>query len=99
MIADIVGFVHCEHIIRTERPAEEWERRGRFEERTCMKRAEALLRYTSWRGNSTLCVKSFTSLTPTGWTAWMDREGTGHVRCAEHPVKGYMTDTRSHVKS
>lgn len=90
MIADIVGFVYCTY---------EYRNHQSNAENRCLKRAEAVLRYTSWRGNNALCVKSFTSLTPTGWTAWVDREGTGHVRCAEHPVKGYMTDTRSHVKS
>lgn len=99
MKADIVGFVYCEHIIRTERPTSEWERQGRFEERTCLRRAEAILHYTSWRGRDSLRVRSFTALTSTGWTAWVDREGTCHVRCDEHPVTGYMSDTRSHVKS
>lgn len=99
MIADIVGYVYCGHVIRTERPESEWERRGRFEERTCMRRAEAVLRYTSYRGNDRIFVKSFTSLIPTGWTAWVDSEGSGHVRCAEHPYKSYQSGTRSHVQS
>lgn len=86
MIADIVGYVYCEYTY----PHTQGQ---------CLRRAEALLRYTSWRGNSSLCVKSFTSLVPTGWTAWVDREGSCHVRCAEHHYNGYLSDTRNHVKS
>jgi hypothetical protein len=65
----------------------------------CPRKHEAVLRHTSFRGEDRLRVVLFVTFVPTGWTAWVDSEGSCHVLCHEHEYKGYLPGVRYQVKS
>ena len=87
MIADITGFVYCEHreYIQEEAPRR-WDY-PKSREVTCNKRAEVILRVHSHRGKDQIRVVSFVTFVSTGWVAWVDSEGSCRVYCSEHRPK------------
>lgn len=103
MLADIVGYVYCEHFDWVNDPEgvpgdREWIRERRKEVR-CSARAEAILRHSSHRGQSTLRVISFVTFVSTGWIAYVDGEHTCRVYCAKHADIKYSSGRSFPVRS